>query len=66
MLFDNEAMDLVLDFTSGDGKPWRRLTSSQAKSRKAKKGRSGSRLGLDAEELDELLESGETEEEGPP
>ena len=58
MLFDDETQDLVLDFCLWEGKPWKRMTSDQARQRK-KKRPADSRMVVDEEELDEILD-GET------
>ena len=64
ILFDDEAMDLVLDFSVGDG-PWRRVSSEQARAKN--RGGSGSsrlRVGDSDEILDKGRLSGEEEEMG--
>ena len=55
VLMDDESMDLALDFCTGEGQPWRRITASQARSRKKKAGSVGDRLRIDEEEMDRLL-----------
>ena len=73
ILFDDDCMELVLDFTLGKGKPWKRLYTAQAMSRKKKNGP----LAIAARretELDEILgycsddcgDDVEEEHEGPP
>ena len=56
VLFDDEAMTLVLDVCLEEGGHWRRITAEQAKSRNKKKV-GDRRLTLDDEELDDLLSS---------
>ena len=69
VLFDDEAMDLVLDFTAGEDKPWRRITSKQAMDRKKNKsvtnGPQSVGFGLSDGELDRILDtpSGDCEDE---
>ena len=65
VLYDDESMELVLDFAVQEGKPWRRMTAGQARNRKRKKrpaeeGRSC----LDADEIDSILDGGGGEEAG--
>ena len=62
VLFDDGCQDLVLDFTTGDGKPWRRISSKQAKA--AKKKRAGLDTGkhLQDSELDSILGRPEAEQ----
>ena len=57
VLFDDEALDLVLDFCLGEDRPWRRMTSAQAVQRKKKKPVSDSRgkQALEEGEIDALL-----------
>ena len=59
VLFDDEALDLVLDFCLEEGKPWRRMTSAQALKRKKKGPTSDGRgkQALEEGELDALLGS---------
>ena len=59
VLFDDGSMDLVLDFSTGEGKPWRRMSSAQARERKKKAPvRDGAgRADLGDGELDALLDS---------
>ena len=57
VLFDDDAMDLVLDFCLEEGKPWKRMTSVQARQRK-RKVPAGDRLTVDDGELDRLLDGG--------
>ena len=57
VLFDDSVMDLALDFCTEEGMPWRRMTSMQALERRKKNpGRTG-KLGLDAGEIEELLDT---------
>ena len=53
VLFDDDNFDLVLDFSVGEGQPWRRVTSDQARKRNEKSPASGFRV--DERELDEIL-----------
>ena len=62
VLFDDETMDLVLDFCLGDDKPWKRMTSGQAKLRK-RKGTTQSKLTLEVGELDRILDGSGSEGE---
>ena len=55
VLLEDESMDLVLDFCIEEGGPWRRMTSKQARARKAKSGESGARLKMQDDELDRIL-----------
>ena len=64
VLFDDETMDLVLDFCTREGEPWKRLNSAQASARKKKKpAESGSKSSLRDGELESLLDGSEEEEE---
>ena len=58
VLFDDETMDVVLDFCVSEGGSWKRLSSGQARERKRKTGVQGGldRTALDDGELDRLLE----------
>ena len=57
VLFDDETMDLVLDFSTGEGRPWRRMSSQQARDRKKRKpSTQGGRLTMEAEEIDNILD----------
>ena len=56
VLFDDSEMDLVLDFSLGDGKPWRRITSKQALDRKKRTSGKTGKHGLDDCEIDSLLD----------
>ena len=55
VLYDDEAMELVLDFSLGEAKPWRRLTAQQAKMRKKGPGQAGTNFKVGSDELDEIL-----------
>ena len=55
VLFDDAEMDLVLDFSTAEGQPWRRMTSLQARERK-KKSSSRGKFALESGEIDELLD----------
>ena len=56
VLYDDELMDLVLDFSIGDGHPWRRVTADQARRRSSKApGRVGGGFRIGEGELDDLL-----------
>ena len=55
VLFDDEAMYLVLDFCLENGKPWNRMSSAQARIRKQKRANSLDRLTLNDSELDRIL-----------
>ena len=37
VLFDDDDMDLVFDFSLGEGQPWKKITSAQAMAKKKKK-----------------------------
>ena len=63
VLFDDDALDLVLDFSTAEGQTWRRMTSQQARDRK-KKSASTSKFALESEEIDALLDGGD-EASGP-
>ena len=63
VLFNDDCMDLVLDFCLEEGKAWKRMTSSQAKQMKKKITSSRDRLTLDDEELNRLLDGGTSEDE---
>ena len=56
VLFDDGLMDLVLDFSIGEDKPWRRMTSQQAIDRKRKTAEKTGKFNLEAQEIDELLD----------
>ena len=58
VLFDDGTMDLVLDFSTGEGKPWKRITSTQARDRKKKAParETAGRATLGDGELDSLLD----------
>ena len=55
VLFDDSAMDLVLDVCLEDGGQWSRITSSQARSKLKGKAPEGGRLVIDDGELDDIL-----------
>ena len=57
VLFDDDAMDLVLDLCTREGGTWRRLSSAQAKGRKKKAGEG--RQSLEAGEIEALLDDEE-------
>ena len=61
VLFDDSRMDLVLDFAVEEGKPWRRMTSGQAVERKRKSADKAGKFGLEAGEIEELLDDGREE-----
>lgn len=57
VLFDDDDMDLVLDFSTGEDQPWRRMTSQQARERKKKRNTTtGQKFSLDTAETDALLD----------
>ena len=64
VLFDDEALDLVLDFCLGDDKPWRRMTSQQAVERKKRSGDRTGKFGLESGEIDALLDGASGERGG--
>ena len=53
VLFDDNTLDLVLDFSLGEGRPWRWMTAKQAKL--AKRKRVASERDVKDSELDEIL-----------
>ena len=55
VLFDDDSMELVLDFCLSEGAAWKRLTAGQARSRKRQTRGPTARAGLDEGELDEIL-----------
>ena len=58
VLFDDETMDLVLDFSIGEGKPWKRMSSAQAIERKKRRPSDGlNKVALRDGEIDDLLDS---------
>ena len=64
VLFDDDSLELVLDFSLREGAPWRRLTPGQAKMRKRKpEGDTSFRLG--DHELDEILGAAAMESDDP-
>ena len=72
VLFCDESMELVLDFSVAQGESWRRMTSTQARERKKKSSAkvTGGRFGLAAGEIDTLLDSpdrggGQGDDAGP-
>ena len=56
VLFDDGQMDLVLDFSVSEGRPWRRMTSLQAIERKKKTSEKSGKFALGAGEIDNLLD----------
>ena len=54
ILYDDERMELVLDFSLGEGEQWRRVYSGQALDRK-RAGGDQARSGMRDSELDDLL-----------
>ena len=56
-------MDLVIDFCLREGKPWKRMSASQAKLRKAKRSSSRDRLTIEDGELDRILDESDVEED---
>ena len=64
VLFDDETLDLVLDFSVGEGKPWKRMTSAQAMERKRRRPADGSgKVALREGELDSLLDGSDDDSE---
>ena len=61
VLFDDGTMDLALDFSVGEGKPWRRITAGQAIERKKKNADKAGKFSLDNGEIDALLDAGRLE-----
>ena len=61
ILFDDDTCELALDFSTEEGKPWRRLTTAQAMAKK-KPGGPSVRSRLDDGELDEILGRGDESE----
>ena len=60
VLFEDETQSLVLDFCTGEGEKWRRITSSQARERKkrsASKLTLDTRLDLDDGEINKILDT---------
>ena len=53
VLFDDDSLNLVLDFSLGDGQPWKRVTAEQARKRSSNPS-SGFRVGEG--ELDDILD----------
>ena len=58
VLFEDSSMELVLDFCTAEGQPWRQIMAGQARDRK-KKVPSGGRVNLSLDDLDNLLAGGE-------
>ena len=59
ILYEDDSLDLVLDFCLGEGQPWRRLSSGQAKSKaKVVSGKLPGREAVGDDELDLILGSG--------
>lgn len=54
VLFDDDSLDLVLDFSLGEGQPWRRVTSEQARKR-TKKASAATGSRIDEGELEDIL-----------
>ena len=64
VLFDDDSMELVLDFSVSEGKPWKRMTTAQARERKKKRRPAAEgRTGLNKSEIDALLDKTLEEEE---
>ena len=57
VLYDDDCMELALDFSLGEGHPWKRVTAQQALEKKKKIGQPN-RTALGDDELDDIL-SGE-------
>ena len=56
ILFDDESMDLVLDFSLGEGQAWRRVSSAQAKEKmKRRGGAQPGNMRINDSELDDVL-----------
>ena len=55
VLFDDGAMDLVLDFTEAEGRPLRRVTAKQARSVRSKRKLQEDDRNIGDAELDEVL-----------
>ena len=53
--FDDDNMDLVLDFTTGEGEPWKRISSKQARARRRLGSGAGSERVIDDAEIEEIL-----------
>ena len=66
VLFEDERMDLVLDFCVSEGAPWRRMSSHQARARKKKTPGPTSKLPLDDSEIDKLLDDPADAEDDDP
>ena len=56
VLFDDQALDLVLDFCPSEGASWRQISASQAKEKK--KTRSNDKFVVHDDEIDVLLGRG--------
>ena len=55
VLYDDNALDLVLDFSQGEGQTWRRITARQAKIKSKGVASVGGRSDVRDEELDKIL-----------
>ena len=55
ILFDDDAMDLVLDVSLGEGQPWRRISAAQGRSRAKKGPQRAGNLRIGDDELDAFL-----------
>ena len=64
VLYDDDSMQLVLDFSLGEGKPWRRVTAVQAMAKKRNEPEAKSTV--DDRELDDILGRGDDHEEHRP
>ena len=62
VLFDDSVMDLALDFTTGEGNPWRRISAKQARQAKRKLAGNDHREVKDSE-LEELMGTDAEDEE---
>ena len=62
ILFDDNAMDLVLDFQLQPTAPWRRVSSAQAKAKREKFVGPTSNLAIGDDELDNILDKNVQEE----
>ena len=64
VLFDDETLDLVLDFATSEGQPWKRMSSAQAILRK-KRRPDESKVTLGDGEIDALLDDSPTPDPSP-
>ena len=62
ILFDDDALDLVMDFCLGEGQPWKRVTARQAKLKTKNTGTGGPGFRVQDGELDLILGEGATQE----